>query len=161
MGEVYCAIADPKSSRAQLAFSSLIRAMSLKSVLAIVRWVQADDAEPKMAACNPVVDSQSDYLFMVRVRVFEHSFSDEVILTVEQKIPFAEDVRNYTFASLDTIRNKDGKQVTKHPYLTNNEMVSAMDRWVDKMDLTEAGIDDQGLVLIFIELCAWIILTCI
>lgn len=68
MGEVYCLSANHTSARSQIALSSFIRAMVIKDVLAIVRWVHSNDAEPRMAVCSPVVEGVADYMFMVRVR---------------------------------------------------------------------------------------------
>lgn len=67
MGEIYSLSADDKSIRSQLALSSFIRGMVIKDVLAIVRWVHADGADPKMAICCPIVEVDKDYLFMARV----------------------------------------------------------------------------------------------
>ncbi|KAG9039153.1 ATP-dependent DNA helicase II subunit 2, partial [Tulasnella sp. UAMH 9824] len=125
MGEIYSLSADDKSIRSQIALSSFIRGMVIKDVLAIVRWVHADGADPKMAICCPIVEVERDYLFMARV-------------------PFAEDLRNYTFPSLDVLKNKKGEAATKHPFLTTDEMVTAMEKWVDKMDLMEAAEGDDG-----------------
>jgi ATP-dependent DNA helicase 2 subunit 2 len=58
-------------------------------------------------------------------------------------MPFADDVRKYTFASLDTLLNKDGHEVKAHAYLPTNEQMSAMDEFVDAMDLMEAGDKDE------------------
>ncbi|KIO24865.1 hypothetical protein M407DRAFT_211773 [Tulasnella calospora MUT 4182] len=125
MGEIYSLSADDKSIRSQIALSSFIRGMVIKDVLAIVRWVHADGADPKMAVCCPIVEVERDYLFMARV-------------------PFAEDLRNYTFPSLDDLKNKKGEAATKHPFVTTDEMVTAMEKWVDKMDLMEAAEDADG-----------------
>ena len=54
-------------------------------------------------------------------------------------MPFADDVRNYPFASLETLINKKGEIVTEHPYLPTNEQMDAMKEFVDAMDLTDAG----------------------
>ncbi|KAG8971417.1 ATP-dependent DNA helicase II subunit 2 [Tulasnella sp. 425] len=125
MGEIYSLSADDKSIRSQIALSSFIRGMVIKDVLAIVRWVHADGADPKMAICCPIVEVERDYLFMARV-------------------PFAEDLRNYTFPSLDDLKNKKGEAATKHPFVTTDEMVTAMEKWVDKMDLMEAAEGPDG-----------------
>ncbi|KAG8851859.1 ATP-dependent DNA helicase II subunit 2 [Tulasnella sp. 330] len=125
MGEVYCLSADHNSARSQIALSSFIRAMAIKDVLAIVRWVHSSEAEPRMAVCSPVVEPVADYMFMVRV-------------------PFAEDIRNYTFPSLDNLKNRKGESVSKHPNLTTDTMVHAMEKWVDAMDLMKAEEQDDG-----------------
>ena len=54
-------------------------------------------------------------------------------------MPFADDVRKYTFASLETLCSKSGEKVTEHPYLPTEAQQDAMDKFVDAMDLTFAG----------------------
>jgi len=62
-------------------------------------------------------------------------------------MPFADDVRKYTFASLDHLESKKGDAITKHPYIPTQEQLDAMDNFVDAMDLMEAGEkDDEGYV---------------
>lgn len=64
-------------------------------------------------------------------------------------MPFADDVRKYPFSSLDRLVNKKGQVVTKHPYIPTEEQCSAMEDFVDAMDLMEAGDkDDEGYVRI-------------
>ncbi|KAG8876714.1 ATP-dependent DNA helicase II subunit 2 [Tulasnella sp. 332] len=125
MGEVHCLSADHNSAHDQIALSSFIRAMVIKDVLAIVRWVHSNEAEPRMAVCSPVVEPAADYMFMVRV-------------------PFAEDIRNYVFPSLDNLGNQKRESVSKPPHLTTDAMVHAMEEWVDAMDLMEAEEQDDG-----------------
>lgn len=48
---------------------------------------------------------------------------------------------------------------TKHPFLTTDEMVSAMEKWVDKMDLMEAAEDVDGYVsMAFVRVWSGLIL---
>lgn len=58
-------------------------------------------------------------------------------------MPFADDVRKYTFASLDILVNKKGELVTKHPYIPTDEQQAAMDKFVDSMDVMSAGEKDE------------------
>lgn len=58
-------------------------------------------------------------------------------------MPFADDVRKYTFASLDKLVSKKGELITEHPYLPTEEQLNAMDKFVDSMDLMDAGDKDQ------------------
>jgi ATP-dependent DNA helicase 2 subunit 2 len=58
-------------------------------------------------------------------------------------MPFADDVRKYTFASLDKLVSKKGELITEHPYLPTKEQLDAMDKFVDSMDLMDAGDKDQ------------------
>ena len=59
------------------------------------------------------------------------------------QMPFADDVRKYTFASFDTLVTKKGQVVTSHPYIPTEEQLSAMDDLVDALDLMEAGEKDE------------------
>ena len=64
------------------------------------------------------------------------------------QMPFADDVRKYTFSPLQTLSNRKGERVATHPYLPSHEQIEAMDRFVDAMDLMEVGEkDDDGLIL--------------
>ena len=58
-------------------------------------------------------------------------------------MPFADDVRKYTFASLVNLVSKKGEKITKHPYIPTVEHMEAMDKFVDAMDLMEAGEKDE------------------
>jgi len=60
-------------------------------------------------------------------------------------MPFADDVRKYTFSPLLNISNRKGERVITHPYLPTHEQIDAMDCLVDAMDLMQAGEkDDDG-----------------
>lgn len=60
------------------------------------------------------------------------------------QMPFAEDVRNFPFPSLETLINKKGEIVTEHPYLPTKEQMEAIENFVDAMDLSDAGEKDEG-----------------
>lgn len=59
-------------------------------------------------------------------------------------MPFADDVRHYTFPSLFTLVSRSGEKITKHPYIPTEEQLEAMDDFVDAMDLMEAGDKDEN-----------------
>lgn len=61
----------------------------------------------------------------------------------DKQMPFADDVRRYTFPSLDRLINKKGQVVTSHPYLPTTEQIAAMENFVDGMDLMHAGDEDE------------------
>ncbi|KAG8743939.1 ATP-dependent DNA helicase II subunit 2 [Ceratobasidium sp. 414] len=119
MGEVQYIYADIGSSRAQVAFSSIVHAMFKKGLMALVRWVSRNDSDPKMGVCR-AEPGEVDYLMWVQV-------------------PFAEDLRRFSFPSLERYVSKKGEVLTEHPYIPTSEMHSAMDNWVDSMDLMDAG----------------------
>jgi ATP-dependent DNA helicase 2 subunit 2 len=58
-------------------------------------------------------------------------------------MPFADDVRKYTFTSLDNLISKKGEVITSHPYIPTVEQLAAIDKFVDAMDLMEAGERDE------------------
>ncbi|KJA25917.1 hypothetical protein HYPSUDRAFT_1067115 [Hypholoma sublateritium FD-334 SS-4] len=126
MGEIQYIWADPSSAQQQVALSSFVQAMEKKKVLAIARWVSRDGMDPKMGVLLPVAGDNVHYLLW-------------------GQMPFADDVRKYTFASLDTLINKKGEILTEHPYLPTSKQLDAMDDFVDSMDLMHAGPkDDNG-----------------
>ncbi|KAI0762418.1 SPOC like C-terminal domain-containing protein [Fomes fomentarius] len=133
MGEVYYIWADPTSPLQQVALSSVVQAMYEKGVMAIARWVSRDDMDPKMGVLLPSVFQDIDCFLWVQVSV----------PTNQAKMPFADDVRNFPFASLETLINKKGEIVKEHPYLPTEEQMSAMEQFVDAMDLSDAGEKDE------------------
>jgi len=58
-------------------------------------------------------------------------------------MPFADDLRKYTFHSLDKLYNKKGGTIEHHPNIPTDEMMTAMDKFVDSMDLMDAGEKDE------------------
>jgi ATP-dependent DNA helicase 2 subunit 2 len=67
IGETQYIFADPSSSKAQVALSSIVQAMFVKGSMAVVRWVTADGHEPKMGICAPRTATTVDYLVFVQV----------------------------------------------------------------------------------------------
>lgn len=59
-------------------------------------------------------------------------------------MPFADDVRHYTFPSLTTLISRTGERITKHPYLPTEDQLDAMGRFIDDMDLTDEGEKDEN-----------------
>ena len=58
-------------------------------------------------------------------------------------MPFADDLRKYTFQSLNKLYNKKGETIEHHPNIPTDEMTTAMDKFVDSMDLMDAGEKDE------------------
>ncbi|RDB29054.1 ATP-dependent DNA helicase II subunit 2 [Hypsizygus marmoreus] len=124
MGEIQYVWADPGSAQQQVALSSIVQALYEKDAMAIARWVTKDGMDPKMGVLKPVV-------------------FDEVDCLLWAQMPFADDIRKYTFASLDHLVNKKGELITEHPYIPTQEQLDAMDNFVDCMDLMDAGEKDE------------------
>ncbi|GJJ08784.1 hypothetical protein Clacol_003003 [Clathrus columnatus] len=122
MGEVQYVWADPDSYEAQVAFSSIVKAMSDKDAMAIARWTSRSD--PKMGILLPRVLDNVDCFLWVQV-------------------PFADDVRKYSFRSLDNLVTKNGEIITNHPHIPTETQLKAMDSFVDAMDLMTAGEEDE------------------
>ncbi|KAK0456861.1 SPOC domain-like protein [Armillaria borealis] len=124
IGEIQYVWADPSSPQQQVALSSIVQAMYEKGVLAIARWVTKDGMDPKMGVLSPTTFDKVDCLLWAQM-------------------PFADDVRKYTFPSLDRLVNKKGEVVEEHPYLPTEEQLDAMDNFVDAMDVMAAGEKDE------------------
>ncbi|KAF9524665.1 ku80-like protein [Crepidotus variabilis] len=124
MGEIQYIWGDPSSPQQQVALSSIVQAMYEKGSMAIARWVSRDGMDPKMGVLYPVPFDNVDCLIWAQM-------------------PFADDVRKYTFPSLTNLINKKGETLTEHPYLPTDEQMEAMDKFVDTMDLMEAGDKDE------------------
>lgn len=87
MGEVYYIFGDKNIPRAQVAFSSLARAMNgfvrkegdetaeAAPVMAVVRFVSSDNSAPKMGVALARCTDKIDYMVWVRVRKFCYVFS--------------------------------------------------------------------------------------
>lgn len=68
-------------------------------------------------------------------------------LTRHMQMPFADDIRHYTFPSLTTLISRTGERVSKHPYIPTPEQLEAMDKYIDDMDLMDAGEKDEDRYL--------------
>ncbi|TFK76643.1 SPOC domain-like protein [Pluteus cervinus] len=124
MGEVQYIWANPDLPQAQVALSSIVQAMDEKGSMAIARWVTKDGMDPKMGVLMPTSFEKVDCLLWAQM-------------------PFADDVRKYTFASLDHLVNKKGEVLESHPYIPTDAQIEAMDNFVDAMDLMQAGEKDE------------------
>ncbi|KAF8323293.1 SPOC domain-like protein [Clavulina sp. PMI_390] len=139
MGEVYYIFGDKGTPKSQVAFSSLVQAMVnftrkgddgdevSDPMMAIVRYVSRDGSDPKMGIAIARSLEKVDYMVFV-------------------KMPFAEDLRQYNFPSLDIIKDKAGKPKTTHSSIPTTEMQDAMDELVLACSLEDAGPkDDDGV----------------
>ena len=99
--------------------------MLARNVIAIARYVSRDGMDPKMGVLVP--------------RAFE-----DVDCFLWMTMPFADDVRRYTFPSLTNLVNKKGEKVESHAYLPTAEQEEVMEKFVDAMDLMQAGDKDEN-----------------
>ncbi|KAL8995330.1 MAG: hypothetical protein Q9169_004905 [Polycauliona sp. 2 TL-2023] len=118
-------IAQRTNSKAVMALSSLIHALFELESYAIARMVTKDDRAPVLVLLAPSIEV--DY---------------ECLLDVQ--IPFTEDVRSYKFPPLDRVVTVSGKVTKEHRNLPNDALNSAMSKYVDQMDLSTFGRDDDG-----------------
>ena len=118
-------IAQKTNAKAILALSSLIHALLELESFAIARLVPKANKSPVLVLLAPSIEV--DY---------------ECLLDVH--IPFAEDVRSYKFAPLDRIVTVSGKVLKEHRNLPNEALSSAMSDYVDSLDLSSFGKDDDG-----------------
>ena len=118
-------IAQKTNSKAIMALSSLIHALFELESYAVARLVTKADREPLITLLAPSIEV--DY---------------ECLLDVQ--LPFAEDVRSYKFPPLDRVITVSGKEIREHRNLPNDALCAAMSDYVDRMDLSQFGKDDEG-----------------
>ena len=108
-----------------MALSSLIHALFELDSYAVARLVTKADKEPVITFLAPSIDG--DY---------------ECLLDIQ--LPYAEDVRSYRFPPLDKVMTVSGKEIREHRNLPNDALKAAMSDYVDRMDLSDFGKDDEG-----------------
>lgn len=120
-------VASKIDSKAIMGLSSFIHALLELESYAIARLVTKDDKDPLLVLLAPDVEPTFECLFDIQ-------------------LPFAEDVRSYKFAPLDRIVTVSGKILKEHRNLPNPSLSAAMSDFVDSMDLSDFGVDDDGYV---------------
>ncbi|KAI9837987.1 MAG: ATP-dependent DNA helicase II subunit 2 [Sarea resinae] len=118
-------IAQKTNEKAAMALSSLVHALFELESYAVARLVTKDDKPPVLVLLAPSIEP--DY---------------ECLLDVQ--LPFAEDVRSYKFPPLDKVVTVSGKVLMEHRNLPNDALKKAMNDFVDQMDLSDFGRDDEG-----------------
>ncbi|KAK6452147.1 hypothetical protein FP744_10008398 [Trichoderma asperellum] len=125
LGESCVTIAAKYDERSELAFSSLVWALSELDSYAVARLVTKDEKDPIMVLLMPYMEPNYVCLYDV-------------------PLPFAEDVRPYQFPPLDRVVTVSGQTITKHRLLPSDELSQAMSDYVDAMDISNYGIDQDG-----------------
>ena len=118
-------IAQKTNTKAIMALSSMIHALFELSSYAIARLVPKDNKSPMLILLAPSIEV--DY---------------ECLLDVQ--LPFSEDVRSYKFPPLDRVVTVSGKVLKEHRNLPTGTLSSAMSDYVDRMDISTFGKDDEG-----------------
>lgn len=125
MGEVCITHAKRFDEKSELAMSSLIWALMEVESYAIARIVIKDGKDPTLVLLAPRIEPELECLYDI-------------------PLPFAEDVRSYQFPPLDRVITVSGQTLSKHRLLPTDELNEAMSDYVDAMDLSSYGIDDEG-----------------
>lgn len=118
-------IGQKTNTKAIMALSSLIHALFELESYVVARLVPKADKNPLMVLLAPSIEA--DY---------------ECLLDVQ--LPFAEDLRSYRFPPLDRVITVSGKVIKEHRNLPTDALSSAMSDYVDRMDLSTLGVDDEG-----------------
>ena len=118
-------IPQKTNNKAIMGFSSLVHALFELESYAVARLVAKTDKNPVLILLAPSIES--DY---------------ECLLDVQ--LPFAEDLRSYKFPPLDRVVTVSGKVITEHRNIPSEALNSAMSDYVDRMDLSTFGKDDEG-----------------
>lgn len=118
-------IAERTNDEAYMALSSFINALYELESYAVARLVPKENKEPRIILLQPAIEL-------------------EFVCLYDVELPFAEDVRSYKFPPLDKVVTVSGKQLTIHRNLPTDELKDAMSDYVDSMDLSTFGKDDEG-----------------
>lgn len=125
LGETCITVAKPYDEKSQVALSALIHALYELEHCAIAKFVPKDGKDPIVLLLKPSIESDMECLFDV-------------------PLPFAEDARLYRFPPLDKVITITGKTLTEHRFLPHEKLKRAMSDFVDAMDISEFGRDDEG-----------------
>ncbi|KAI8941189.1 ATP-dependent DNA helicase II subunit 2 [Plenodomus lindquistii] len=110
---------------AQLCLSSFIHALYEAECYAVARLVTKELKPPVMVLLAPRIELEWEAL-------------------IDVELPFEEDMRRYKFPPLDRKLTVSGKTITEHKDLPTQDLVNAMSDYVDAMDLSAFGRDDDG-----------------
>ncbi|XP_041471452.1 X-ray repair cross-complementing protein 5-like [Lytechinus variegatus] len=111
---VYIFYAQPDDQAASMSFSALVNALYETNSVAIVRRAYSASSNPRLGCLIPHIKANYEALFYI-------------------ELPFAEDLRMYTFMSLDN--NKKCQP--------SEEQLAAVDGLIDNMDLMTAEEDED------------------
>ncbi|KAL8796891.1 MAG: hypothetical protein Q9195_000974 [Heterodermia aff. obscurata] len=118
-------IPQKTNNKAIMGFSSLVHALFELESYAVARLVAKAERDPLLILLAPSIESDYECL-------------------IDVQLPFAEDLRSYRFPPLDRVVTVSGKVITQHRNIPNEALNSAMSDYVDRMDLSTFGKDDEG-----------------
>ncbi|RAL59315.1 hypothetical protein DID88_006920 [Monilinia fructigena] len=133
MGEACITIPQKTNKKARMALSSLVHALHELESCAVARLVKKDGSDPQIVLLSPFIEPDLEGL-------------------IDVPLPFAEDIRSYRFAPLDKVCNSAGSLMEKHKNLPNKDLKAAMSDFVDSLDLSTAGKDDEGKPAEYMEI---------
>jgi ATP-dependent DNA helicase 2 subunit 2 len=114
--------------KAIMALESFSQALLELETYAVARLVPKDGKDPTLVLLAPCIEpGYTKCLY-------------------EVELPFAEDMRAYKFPPLDRILTISGKVLKEHRHLPSPALQSAMDDFVDQMDISKLEVDDEGSV---------------
>lgn len=125
MSKTNLIIAQRTNDKASMALSSFIHALYELESYAVARLVAKENKEPRILLLAPNIEPDFECLYDV-------------------ELPFAEDVRSYRFPPLDRVVTVSGKVLKMHRNLPSDPLIDAMSDYVDSMDLSAFGKDDDG-----------------
>ncbi|KAI9645932.1 ATP-dependent DNA helicase yku80 [Ciborinia camelliae] len=125
MGETCITIPQKTNDKARMALSSLVHALHEMESCAVARLVKKDGSDPQIVLLSPFIEPDLEGL-------------------IDVPLPFAEDIRSYRFAPLDKVFSSSGSLIDKHKNLPSSDLKAAMGAFVDSMDLSTAGKDEEG-----------------
>lgn len=125
MGESCITVAEATNDKARMALSSLIRSLHELESYAVARFVPKDGKDPQVILLAPMIEPDIEAL-------------------IDVPLPFAEDVRLYRFPPLDRVITTSGATVQTHRNLPSDDLIDAMSNYVDGMDLSKFGKDEDG-----------------
>ncbi|KAK5108724.1 hypothetical protein LTR62_007871 [Meristemomyces frigidus] len=118
-------IAQRSNDKASMALSSFIHALYELDSYAVARLVAKENKDPRIVLLAPNIEPDFECLYDI-------------------ELPFAEDMRSYRFPPLDRVVTVSGKELKVHRNLPSDELKDAMSDYVDSMDLSTFGKDDEG-----------------
>ncbi|SZF01564.1 unnamed protein product [Blumeria hordei] len=126
MGESCITVAQPVNDRSQLAMSSLVHALLELESYAIARIVLKNGAEPAIVLLAPYIEPG----------VLE--------ALVDVPLPFSEDLHIYQFPPFEKVTTGSGDESQEHENLASSDLNSAMSDYVDAMDISSFGRNQEG-----------------
>src|SRR4051812_645147 len=127
LGESCITVPMAANEKARIALSSFVRSLHELESYAVARLVPKDGKDIQMLLLAPSIEPDLEAL-------------------IDIPLPFAEDVRIYRFPPLDRVITTSGATLTTHRYLPSEDLMDSMSAYVDSMDISSFGKDEDGYV---------------